>query len=144
MHGLLADANCEGHLEALVRIFESPTWNDVWQKLGLTITSFEELSLDRRTPDRQVWQICQERQLILITRNRNKKGEDSLETAIRELNQAESLPVITLASADRIMQSRDYAQVAAEELMDYLLYADDLVGTGRLWVPRQPVVEGSS
>jgi hypothetical protein len=143
MHGLLVDVNCEGQVAALVRLFESPTWKDVWQRLQLTVYYFNHLSLDTRTPDRRVWQICQERQLILITRNRNRKGEQSLEAAIRDLNQPSSLPVITLANADKILHNRDYAHAVAEELMDYLLYMDNFLGAGRLWVPRQPVAGGS-
>lgn len=139
MNGLLADVNCEGQVGALVRVFESSTWKDVWSQLQLAVYGFEQVSLDRRAPDRLAWQVCQERGLLLITRNRNRKGEDSLEAVIRELNRPESLPVITLANADRITRDRVDAEAVAEELMDYLLYIENFLGTGRLWVPRGSV-----
>jgi hypothetical protein len=54
MRGLLADVNCEGQVEALVAIFVSKTWHDVWQKLNITAETFTSVSLPRRAPDVEV------------------------------------------------------------------------------------------
>ena len=72
---------------------------------------------------------------MLLTRNRNDDGPESLGAAIRTMNQLDSLPVITLANADRILENKSYAERVAERLLDYLLYMDNLLGTGRLYVP---------
>jgi hypothetical protein len=135
MRGLLADVNCEGQVEVLVAIFLSKTWKGVWRELNLSLETFTSAGLPRRALDVEVWQLCQKLQLLLITRNRNRRGADSLEAAISELNQPDSLPVITLTNADRILGSKLYANRVAERLLDYLIDLDKYRGTGRLWVP---------
>lgn len=59
------------------------------------------LSIDSN--DRAVWRLAQANKMILLTANRSMKGEDSLEQVIREENQADSLPVITIGDADRFL-----------------------------------------
>jgi hypothetical protein len=51
--------------------------------------------------DRVVWQFAQTNQMILITANRNMKGDDSLEQTIREDNTPTSLPILTIGNPDR-------------------------------------------
>lgn len=60
-------------------------------------------------------------ELVLITGNRNDDGADSLEATIRNENQPDSLPVITIADQDRVLQDRLSAERVAESLLDYLL-----------------------
>lgn len=45
--------------------------------------------------DAMVWHACQEHVLVLITSNRNQKGNESLEATIRERTTSNSLPVLT-------------------------------------------------
>ena len=116
-------------------IFLSKTWKGVWGELNLSLETFTSVGLPRRALDVEVWQLCQERQLLLITRNRNRRRADSLEAAISQLNQPDSLPVFTLTNADRILASKTYANRVAERLLDYLIDMDKYRGTGRLWVP---------
>ena len=82
-----------------------------------------------------VWRRCQERQLILLTNNRNDDGPESLEATIRTLNIATSLPVFTFADADRSLQNAAYAEKVMVSLFDQLLRLDSLRGTGRLYLP---------
>ena len=42
----------------------------------------------------------------MITGNRNDDGPDSLEATTRNENQPESLPVITIGDADRVLRDR--------------------------------------
>jgi hypothetical protein len=58
-----------------------------------------------------------------------------LEATIRAENQPSSLPVITIADADRMLHDRLYAEKVAETLLDYLLRIDEVRGAGRLYVP---------
>ncbi len=67
--------------------------------------------------------------------NRNQRGPDSLEAVIRAENQPDSLPVMTIGDADRVLEDRLYAEKVAERLLDYLMRIDELRGTGRLYVP---------
>ena len=82
-----------------------------------------------------IWRTCQEQSLILITANRNADGPDSLEMVIRGENQPDSLPVITLADARRVLRERPYAAKTAEQILDYLMRIDDVRRTGRIYVP---------
>ena len=47
----------------------------------------------------------------------------------------ESLPVLTLANAERFLQSRDDAVRVVERLLEYLVDLERHRGTGRLYLP---------
>jgi hypothetical protein len=74
-------------------------------------------------------------EIVLITANRNSDGPDSLELTIRRENESTSLPVLTLSDSQRVESDREYAEVTAEALIDYLFRIDDVRGTGRLFLP---------
>jgi hypothetical protein len=58
-----------------------------------------------------------------------------LEAVIQDENRPDSLPVVTLADADRVLKDRLYAEKVAERLLDYLMRIDEVRGVGRLYVP---------
>src|SRR5436305_17643 len=68
--GLCADIR--GQANILKFLFQSAAWADVWQSLRLSIFTFAEVGLEPHAGDAVVWRLCQERQLILLTANRNK------------------------------------------------------------------------
>jgi hypothetical protein len=72
---------------------------------------------------------------VLITDNRNQNKPDSLESAIRNFNAPDSLPVITLANTQRLMRNKAYAQQVAERLLERLMAIESLRGAGRLYIP---------
>jgi hypothetical protein len=135
VQAILADANIQGHLQALLTVLEGPFWREVWASLALPLFTFRDLGLAVDAADATVWQICQQRQVILITANRNAAGPDSLEATIRTCNTATSLPVFTLADPGQVLRSRDYAERVAERLLEYLIDIDNYRGTGRLYLP---------
>jgi predicted nuclease of predicted toxin-antitoxin system len=135
MPRIMADHNVEGHLHALMDIWASPDWGDVWSELSCEVESFERLGISHSTPDTELWEFCQQHEIVLITGNRNAEGEDSLEAAIVGLGTPSSLPVVTIGDPDRLMRDRDYAERAAAQLFEYLLSLDNLRGAGRLYVP---------
>lgn len=61
-------------------------------------------------------------------------GPDSLEQVIREENQENSFPVLTIASADR-MGERDYCARCALRLVEIVLDLENQKGTGRVYIP---------
>ena len=132
---ILADNNVEGQVEILVRILSKAPWSDVWIELQATLVTFEEIGLDRGSSDAELWRTCQRERIVLITSNRNAHGPESLETVVRDENQPGSLPVFTLARADRIRTNRNYAEKTAERLLEYLASLDEIRGTGRIYVP---------
>jgi hypothetical protein len=133
--GILGDANIQGHLDVLRFIWESAAWQEVWHSLALTINTFTELGLSVDDSDAVIWDYCQQRALALLTANRNEDGPDSLEATIRDRNTPTSLPVFTLADADRVYQSKLYAERVAVKLLEYFQDIDLLRGTGRMYVP---------
>ena len=135
MKGILPDVDVIGQCIALTRIWASPTWRTIWDELDTIVATFDDVGLSFDAQDIVVWQFCQAWQLVLVTGNRNLHGDHSLEATIRTYCKSDSLPVITLADEKRILRERDYAELVAERLLDYLLNIEDYRGVGRLYVP---------
>ena len=135
MRGILADINAEGILTNLRFIWLSASWRDLWFGLNLSVEDFKSLDLPSDASDRIVWKTSQEQKLVLITSNRNADGPNSLEMVIRDENQPDSLPVVTLADARRVLRDRFYAEKTAERILDYLSRIDQFRGAGRLYAP---------
>lgn len=135
MLGIMGDHDIEGQFAQLIRFFLSPTWRGIWVDAGFTVVSFASLGLSVDSPDVLVWRTCQDRQVILVTGNRNHESPDSLEAAIRQYNRADSLPVFTIGDPQAFSLSRSYAESAAEKLLEHLLEIDRFRGTGRLYIP---------
>jgi hypothetical protein len=107
----------------------------LWQAFGCTVETLSSLRLPEDMPDSELWKLCQVRGIVLITANRNSDGDDSLEATMRRLCQQESLPVVTIADADRVLLDRTYAEQVAIQVFEILLEIDRLRGTRRLFVP---------
>lgn len=135
MLGIMGDHDIEGQFDQIIHYYLSSTWREVWDGMGLNVVSFASLGLSENSPDVLVWRTCQERQIILVTGNRNHESPDSLEAAIRQYNRADCLPVITIGDAREFARSRSYAERAAEKLLDYLSEIERFRGAGRLYIP---------
>jgi hypothetical protein len=77
VQGILSDVNIRGHIDFLVAAMQSGTWKSIWSELNLKYVTFADMGLDPATNDAVVWQVCQDRELVLITSNRNRSGADS-------------------------------------------------------------------
>lgn len=135
MRGVLADVNCEGHVERLIVLLRHEARRELWEFLSLEALRFRDIGLDVQSSDRAVWEACQSERLVLISSNRNSREPNSLEQAIRELNTANSLPVLTLADPDRFLADRVYAEAFTDRVLQYLFDVESYRGTGRLFVP---------
>jgi hypothetical protein len=135
MRGILADINVVAQVEALVFIWTSDTWRELWLDLGLVLETFPTLGLSYDAPDALIWRTCQRKELVLITGNRNRRGPDSFEATIQAENQPDSLPVVTIANTDRVVRDRLYSEQVAERLLEKLIAIDDFRGAGRIYVP---------
>jgi len=133
--GVLADNDVQRQVEVLLHIFETEAWQDVWRHLNIQLLSFEILGILRSASDLELWRECQNHEVILITANRNDEGPESLESTIREFNKPNNLPVFTLANPKRVLHDRDYVELVAERLLQYLLEIERIRGTGRLYIP---------
>ena len=131
----MADHDVEGHLQVLLRVLTSAAWRELWSELAYTVESFVSLGIPYNTPDLELWRICQARQIVLITGNRNKAGLDSLTSVIQRINNPSSIPVLTIGDPPRILSSRDYAESVVSRLLEYLVDLENIRGTGRLYLP---------
>jgi hypothetical protein len=127
----LIDHNIEGQSLILFGSITSEGWLET---LPIRFISFDEVELPITSSDRVVWHFAQENQMILLTANRSMKGEDSLEQVIREECLPTSLPVVTFANVDRIIE-REYREECVDRLIEIALYLENYLGVSRLFIP---------
>ncbi|WP_043997510.1 hypothetical protein [Microcystis aeruginosa] len=100
----------------------------------IRLRTFEDVGLPADSNDRVVWRFAQTNGMLLLTANRNAKGEDSLEQVMREENQPTSFPIITIGDLDRVNES-DYRERCVERLVEIVIDIQDYMGAGRLFIP---------
>ena len=140
MNGFISDHDIEGHFLRLMQLVRQSRLVDEWNSLELESLTFSDIGWSIVLPDSEVWRLCQERQLILVTNNRNREDETSLEATIRSCSNEQSFPVVTIGSIDRFKNERDYAERLAEELIELafdLIGSGQWLGSGRIFLPRQ-------
>jgi hypothetical protein len=135
MPAILSDHDVEGQLKVLLSIWTSPDWIELWEMIDCHVYTFRRLGIASTTKDSELWQLCQARGYVLLTGNRNADDVESLEITIQRLNRADSLPVITIADADRVMSDRRYAERAAGQILEILYDVEKVRGMRRLFVP---------
>jgi hypothetical protein len=133
--GILADANIQGQVDLLVMVMQGEPWRLFWDSLKVKHVRFADVGLPFDAPDSQIWEACQQHELVLITDNRNDDGPDSLEAIIRTRSTPRSLPVLTIANVPHLGRSRAYADRVIEKLLDFLEHIEELRGAGRLYLP---------
>lgn len=106
-----------------------------WLDLGpLPFATFAQVGLPIDSSDREVWRFAQGHGMILLTNNRNMRGEDSLEQTIRNENAPTSLPVLTIGRIERLRDS-SYRGRCAIRLIEIGLEVENYLGTGRIYIP---------
>jgi predicted nuclease of predicted toxin-antitoxin system len=127
----LADHDIEGYAQLLWGAIASIGWLEL---ISLELTTFQEIGLPRTSNDREVWRFAQANRLILITNNRNMKDANSLERTIREENQPDSLPVLTIGKINRLADL-EYRELCADLLVEISLNLQNHLGRGRIYIP---------
>jgi hypothetical protein len=135
MLAIVSDNDVRGHVSRLVAIAQGQPWAEFWHELECALWTFEDLGLPSGASDAAMWRACQEKRVLLVTGNRNAEGPDSLESTIRQNNRPDCLPVLTLADPRRILHDRDYAELVVERLFRILIDLQQVLGTGRLFLP---------
>jgi hypothetical protein len=135
MPAMLFDYDVQGHFRVLSSIWTSPNWLELWEMLDCRVHTFRSLGIPMDTSDSDLWKLCQAHQFVLITGNRNAKGEQSLERVSQRSNQSDGLPVVTIADPDRVMIDHEYAVRVANQIMEVIYDLESLRGTRRLFVP---------
>ena len=129
---VLVDHNFEGHALLLVGKISSLGWLDL---LPIRFITFDEVDLPISSDDRVVWRFAQTHQLLLLTANRSMKGDSSLEQVLREENKADSLPVVTVGNANRVLLDSNYRDRCVDRLIEIVVDIDDYRGSRRLYIP---------
>ncbi len=128
----LIDHNLKGHVVLLSGSILRGGWLD-W--VPIRFITFDEMKLPVNSDDRVVWQFAQLNKMILLTANRSMKGENSLEQVMREEINSESLPVVTIGDADRLLIDPEYRERCAVRLVEIVLDLDGYRGVSRLFIP---------
>ncbi|MBE9062605.1 ACP S-malonyltransferase [cf. Phormidesmis sp. LEGE 11477] len=128
----LIDHNLKGHALVFFGAIASQGWLDI---VPIQFVTFDELDLPTDSDDRVVWCLAQKNQMVLLTANRSMKGKDSLEQVMREENVAESLPVVTIGNADRLLSDPEYRGRCVESLVEIALSLDSYCGARRVFIP---------
>jgi hypothetical protein len=131
---IVSDNDVVGAVAMIQRIIDSAKWREFSAALDLSFSDLAGIGVKRDAPDLAVWEACQSKQAILVTGNRSG-GTDSLDRAIRIFGNSESLPVITLGNAKRVLRDPAYAERCAISLLDLMERIETLCGTGRLFIP---------
>jgi Domain of unknown function (DUF5615) len=127
----LIDYNLDGYALIFLGILTKLGWLEL---LSIEFVTFREVGLSMDSSDRLVWRYAQAHQMLILTANRNMKGEDSLEQVMREENDENSLPVITISSLDRFSEP-DYRERCLERLIAIVVDIEQYKGVGRLFIP---------
>lgn len=127
----LVDYNLDGYALIFLDILTKLGW---FEFISIQFVTFREVGLLIESSDRVVWRYAQENQMMILTANRNMKGEDSLEQVMREENTENSFPVLTIGNLDRLSEA-DYRERCAERLIEIAVDVDNYKGAGRLFIP---------
>jgi hypothetical protein len=128
----LIDHNLERHAVVLLGNIANQGWLEI---VPIRFVSFQEVELSIDSNDRIVWRVAQANQMILLTANRKMKGKDALEKVLREENKSNSLPVITIGNADRVLDERAYRDQCVDRLLEIVIDIENYLGVGRLFIP---------
>jgi len=102
--------------------------------VSIELLTFDKVGLAPDSSDRVVWEFVQTNGMLLLTGNRNAKGEDSLEQVMREENKSNSFPIITIGNPERINES-EYRELCVERLVEIVIDIENYLGAGRLFIP---------
>lgn len=127
----LVDYNLRGQAALFWGTIAAEGW---LEPMPICFIGFEEVGLLENSSDRLVWQVAQTNQMIILTANRNMKGDDSLEQVIREDNPLTSLPVVTVGNKERL-DEQAYRERCASRLVEILMDIENYRGVGRVYIP---------
>lgn len=123
------------HLEDRAKYLQAGLREVGWdQLLSIEYVRLRDLGLPNNCPDQDIWRFTQQRHMLLLTSNRNRKGETSLEATIQRENTADSLPVITIAQPDHLAIP-DYREHIMYGLIDIIITPENYLGRGRVYIP---------
>ena len=128
---ILLDHDIEGHAKYLQAGLRETGWD---RDITVAFVRLRDLGLPDDSSDQDIWRFAQQHRLLLITSNRNQENETSLQATIERENTPEALPVLTLSQANRLLLP-DYRQQAVHKLVEIIIYLENYLGVGRIYIP---------
>ena len=128
---ILLDHDIEGHAKYLQVGLRETGWD---RDITVAFVCLRDLGLPDDSSDQDIWRFAQQHRLLLITSNRNQENETSLQATIERENSPEALPVLTLSQANRLLLP-DYRQQAVHKLVEIIIYLENYLGIGRIYIP---------
>ena len=128
---ILLDHDIEGPAKYLQAGLRETGWD---RDVTVTFVHLRDLGLSNDSSDQDIWRLAQRHRLLLITSNRNQENETSLQATIERENIPEALPVLTLSQANRLLLP-DYRQQAVHTLVEIIIYLENYLGIGRIYIP---------
>jgi hypothetical protein len=122
-------------LEGRVVFFEAALTETGWDRdLHIEFIRLRDLNLPEDSTDREIWLYAQRERLLLITNNRNRDDESSLQAVVETENKADSLPVLTISDQTRLSVP-EYRQQVVDKLAAIIIDLENYLGTGRIYLP---------
>jgi len=118
VRGILADINVRGQVRAILSIWNSDVWREIWLALGLSRESFPSLGLSLEASDALIWRTCQRVKLVLITANRNDEGPESLTGHLKAI-------IINFYAGNKPSVDVDNMSKPILDEMEKIVYHDD-------------------
>jgi len=128
---VLLDHDLEGQVPFLEAGLRETGWD---QYLHLEFIRLRDLNMPDNTTDQEIWRYVQCEHCLLLTNNRNREDETSLQATIERENTRDSLPVITVSDKDKLVIPA-YRQQAAHKLAELVIYLENYLGVGRVFIP---------
>jgi hypothetical protein len=128
---MLLDHDLEGQVPFLEAGWRETGWA---QYLRLEFIRLRDLNLPNDVTDQEIWHYVQREQFLLLTNNRNREDETSLEATIERENTRDSLPVLTVSDKDKLVLPA-YRQQAAHKLAAVIIDLENYLGVGRVFIP---------
>ena len=128
---VLVDYNLTGYIVLFQGTLAAGGWLEL---LAMRFVTLKEVGLAADNNDRLIWQFVQSHHMLLLTANRNAKGQDSLEQTIRKEGISTSLPVLTVGNLHRLVE-REYREQCSARIADIMLYIENYLGVSRIFMP---------
>jgi len=128
---ILLDHDIEGYAVFLETGLQETGWD---RYLTIEFLRLRDLDLSDDHSDQEIWRRAQRDRLLLITHNRNRDDEMSLQATIEKETRPDSLPVLTIPSIEKLVRA-DYRQQAAHKLVEVILYLENYLGIGKVYIP---------
>lgn len=124
---ILLDHDLEGQVVFLEAALRETAWD---QDLHIEFIRLRDLNLPQDCTDEVIWTYVQQERLLLITNNRNRDDESSLQTMVEVHNSPTSLPVPTISDQTKLIIP-EYRQRVVDKIVAVVVDLANYLGTGK-------------